>query len=373
MSIREEKDQEDDKDQDEKDDITYDDGVQIVKLEKPLMTDVSFVKEYDWSTSPENAVILCCSIRRSGKSVITHQIAYELRKRFKHCYLFSPTYNLQTLDGDRPLFYFVPKGNRYEKFDEGLLEDIINKQKEIYLSNNRLPKAQQRRPKVLVILDDILSDDECLNSPSIKNLCVNGRHYGISIMILVQELNSRNGFKTYLRNQTDIFISFRIFQESTRKMASENFLSIISRKDGESIINSITQEDYTAIIVDKSKKTHNYETFVFKYRAPEPKKIKDFIVGEEDKDFMADNNNFTENSLGFQLVGRNETNFVLKGSYLPKNIVRLDTEIGSKPLIKKIKYVGARAVARKRGYPESKLIGKKVDIEEPKKTKNKKK
>lgn len=176
MSSKEKDEDDDEKEIDEE--MTLNDDNEFVEYEplsKSIRTDVSWCKDYDINETPENFVMLVCAIRRSGKTVLVHDFFYHLRHRFDTAHLFSPTYELQKLDGERPIFYFIPKGNRYNEFDEEKLQGIIDKQKEIYLANERLPKNMRREPKCLIILDDILSDPECLHSPAIKNLCVNGR------------------------------------------------------------------------------------------------------------------------------------------------------------------------------------------------------
>jgi hypothetical protein len=241
--------------------------------------DISWVKTWDVNTIPENFFMLISSKRRSGKTYLLRYILKHIYKRFDKCYLMSETSHLQP---DDP-FYFVPKSNRIDHFDTGLIEDILRNQQVIIETNKKLDKKAQVKNKVLILLDDVINDPMIRKSSALKALATQGRHSTVSVILCSQTISSRSGFPAVIRTNCDIFICFILHDQFNRETCSEQYASVVSKKEGMKLINSITtSEPYMAAVFDLSKNNiKNYKDYVYKIKAPDnfyPK----FKIGNEE-------------------------------------------------------------------------------------------
>jgi len=244
-------------------------------------------------------VILIHAKRFSGKTVLIKDIVYNNRNKFDEVYVFSKTGNFTP---DKPFSYTE---NLYDHFDNELIGNIIETQKSEKMKQLKNPK--HRVKKILLIFDDIISDKNIRKSKNgeeinhINELACNGRHYNITMILSTQILDAKEGFSTVVRKNVDYFITFKIFGESTLKMAAENFLSLFSLKEGKKIIQEITNKvDYNCIIVEnyRSRQIKSYEDFCFEYIANidipqfefQKKTLKKYHLNDDDDDDDDDDN-----------------------------------------------------------------------------------
>ena len=75
------------------------------------------------------------------------------------------------------------------------------------LENATLPKAEQTDPRVLLILDDVISEREASGSHALQTLFVTGRHLKVCVILATQHVTSRT-YPPVLRNNTDVVICF---------------------------------------------------------------------------------------------------------------------------------------------------------------------
>lgn len=238
----------------------------IIDMEESQFIDVSNIKQWNPEDLPENFFMLIASKRRSGKTHLTRHILKPIKKRFKKAYLFSETAHLQIPDP----YDYIPEENRFDHFDEEAINGILKSQNLIKQQNKKLKKHLQVPHPVLIILDDVIADKACRSSISLKALATQGRHSDTSVICLSQTISARSGFPAVIRQNVDIFICFTLHDVFNRETASECYASIISKKEGMLLINSITQEKKYQVAVFDISKTHvkHYQDYVFKYIAP---------------------------------------------------------------------------------------------------------
>ena len=239
----------------------------LVEMEENQFIDTSKIKQWNPEDLPENFFMLMASKRRSGKTHLTRHILKPIKKRFKKAYLFSETAHLQIPDP----YDYIPEENRFDHFDEEAINGILKSQNLIKQQNKKLKKHLQVPNPVLIILDDVIADKAVRSSITLKALATQGRHSDISVICLSQTISARSGFPAVIRQNVDIFICFTLHDVFNRETASECYASIISKKEGMLLINSITQEKKYQVAVFDISKTHvkHYEDYVYKYTAPE--------------------------------------------------------------------------------------------------------
>lgn len=238
-----------------------------VEMTENEFMDVSNLKEWNPESIPENFFMLISSQRRSGKTWLVRHILKPLKKRFKKAFIFSETEHLQM---DNPYDY-IPEENHYSHFDEEVLGGILRSQNMIKQQNKKLKKHLQNPNPILIILDDVITDASVRRSNALKSLATQGRHSDVSVICLSQTISARFGFPSVIRTNVDIFICFTLHSVFNRETAAECYASIINKKEGMILINSITQEKpFQAAVFDLSiQHVKKYEDYVFKYIAPD--------------------------------------------------------------------------------------------------------
>jgi len=192
----------------------------------------------------------------------------QLQKRFDDAYLFSATASLQ-----EDTYSYIPKGNQYEELDTMVMSRIMDRQKRQKLDN---PKKLKH---ILFIIDDMIAEAAIRTDRTIMKLFVQGRHYGISVMVTSQVVGSRVSIPPEIRNNSEYILSFSLFSEPDRKILIERFGSITNAKEGIGFFKKITQEKWQCCIFDTTQSQANtLEEMMFKYQAPE--NIKKFMIGK---------------------------------------------------------------------------------------------
>lgn len=248
---------------------------------REIVTVTESFRQFNPEDLPNNFTFICASPRGSGKSYAMKHILGKIKKRFNHAYVFSETASVQ-----EDAYDFVPKENLFDSYDENAMRKIFDKQKEIGARNFGLKEKDKIKNDILIVLDDVITSKEFQNSKVAKEVFVQGRHVHISIIVLLQNLSSKDGAAVLLRKNADAFMSFSVYDFSTREMIAEVFGSIISKKDGLALISKITEErDYQAIVFllrdQKGKKMiKTYSDYVYTYVAPATPAA-DFFIGSK--------------------------------------------------------------------------------------------
>lgn len=247
------------------------------------------INYFDFNTLPENPTVLICAKRGSGKTHLLPHLIEPLHKKYKYecAYFISPTAEYQVKKEEDPFFY-IPKQNIINYFDENFVRNLLDKYGEIRKVENMKDKEDRVDRKVLLILDDIIGDSKATHSSVLTDLCTRGRHSNITLILLSQELSSRGGFNATMRRNIDLFVSFDIYDGATREMSGECFISKFNPNVGKMLLTKIPMlEAFMTVFVlcrhaDKEFQARKYSDYVFKYKAPS-KPPKHFVIGKDTK------------------------------------------------------------------------------------------
>ena len=116
----------------------------------------------------------------SGKSnlllnLLTRKQFY--KNYFDLIFFFSPSSKCD----DLPKYLQLPEKRVFDKFDEKSMIDILKTQEDIIKEN-----GIEKSPKILIILDDVQSEQRFLRSPIISTLFIRNRHLNISTWLCGQ-------------------------------------------------------------------------------------------------------------------------------------------------------------------------------------------
>lgn len=257
------------------------------KEEAEANEEMKLIKEFDFDGLPEHPTILIEGKRGSGKTFLLPHIVQHLHKKYKYdeAYLISQTARFNIKVEENPFFY-IPDGNIIDHFNEEFVKGIIESTEAVKLSDNQKEKHLRTNKKVLFILDDCIDDKNAVKSPTLKRICTRGRHSNITLILLSQVLSSHGGFDTVIRCNVDLCVLFDIYDEGTRRMAGDAFLSKFNPNVGKMLMTKIPMlEPYMTTFVlfrnaDTSFQPKRYSDYVYKYKAPD-KEVKKFIIGNK--------------------------------------------------------------------------------------------
>lgn len=211
--------------------------------------------------------------RGSGKTFLCSDLIYKMREGFDSIYLFSNTAHLQ-----KGVFDFIPSSNKIVGYDEDVLQSIVDKQKnQVMLSNSTGCDVK----KVIIVLDDVISNNKIRASPILNDLYISGRHLRILPILLSQSMGGKSGIPIIIRDNSDMVFSFYPSTVYDKKLIYERYLSMKDKTSAEQLIEDLTHERFSvmAIMNNKICQSRDYVDYVHSYKASE---IKPFKIGSSE-------------------------------------------------------------------------------------------
>jgi len=186
-----------------------------------------------------NSTVIFCAKRRSGKSTLLKHIVESEMNKFDKIFLFCPTEEINNFYSD-----VVKTDCIFNNYNEEWIENLI-KQMTNYYKNK---KANEKDKKVLLILDDCVSDVKLQSSNTFKKIFTRGRHIGISLVITTQYLNL---IPSVARTNADFVVVGQLNSQSIKLMCDEYKAGSISNKTFEKLYYSNTN-DYKFLVINNN-------------------------------------------------------------------------------------------------------------------------
>lgn len=192
--------------------------------------------------------------RRSGKSILTKDILYNLR-HIPVGIVISHTEKLLKF-----FCQFIPKMFIYDRYSKAILEKLLERQSEAVENN-------WKDPECFVLFDDCFSkDSEISRDEKINEIFFNGRHYKITFLMTMQ---SPRGLGTGTRSNIDYVFLFKTDNESDREIIFKNYAGVFPNKNiFRKIMDAVTQ-NYTCLVIDYTTGSNKLEDKIFFYKAEE--------------------------------------------------------------------------------------------------------
>lgn len=151
------------------------------------------------------SLILINGMQGCGKSHLIRFIMQKYRKKFNYGIVMSNT-SFDTQDSG---FNYIPQEFIYPEFSEEAITNLMNIQGKIVEK-----KGLDKTPHSFIILDDCLYDANQFNSPVLKKLCTQLRHFNITCIFSSQYCNAISSviranamsvfiFKSFTKRNTD--------------------------------------------------------------------------------------------------------------------------------------------------------------------------
>lgn len=205
--------------------------------------------------------ILAFGKRNSGKTTLMMALLYHMRKMFNCGIAVSPSYETVTR-----WCQFIPRGLVHDQFDETKNTEFLREIKRRY----RKRRKKGGTPRTMFeLIDDMGYDKKSMNSKLIKDMFMNGRQYGLFVLMLCQYMKSVG---PDIRSNTDLFFIFRINDEDMQKEIYKSFFSCVFRSFDEfqDIYLRCTAERGMCCVLDviRSNSATDWHDCVYWYKAP---------------------------------------------------------------------------------------------------------
>lgn len=181
--------------------------------------------------------------RGTGKTDISFDILYHLRSRFHFGCSMCPTLetNLRLLDGVIPSAWM---------YDQGYSEDQLQK----LLGICKGLKKRRKNPNALNYMDDCMADKKIFNKPLMRDIFMNGRHFGLTMMIAMQYLMD---IPIELRSQVDYLFLMRDDSHVNREKLWKYYFGMFRKFEDFNAVFEKCTENFGALVLDKTIPTSN--------------------------------------------------------------------------------------------------------------------
>jgi hypothetical protein len=226
--------------------------------------------KFDYDDLPPHPVICNLGKRRSGKTNLTRDQCYHYffrKAKYPNVILFSPTGSFNN-DYD-----FVPERFRYEAFDPGIIDALMERQKAIIKSD---PKA---KIDTLLIFDDIIRAEGSSSKAALSKLThlfTVSRHYRIAIIANLQYMKAQE-FNPTMRDNLDFLFVFSQSNHDTKLEIVKQWLAVGEKHEGLDVLQQTAQQ-YRTLVIDNTSKSSQLDELCFWYQADNVKRK--FVLGK---------------------------------------------------------------------------------------------
>jgi hypothetical protein len=182
----------------------------------------------------EGKRIMLCGKTGSGKSQLLRYILTENLDVFSKIFLISPTEKLNR-------FYskLLPPECIFDEFDDNWLDKLMKK-------ISSLAESGKELKPILLIFDDVGSENDFKKSKALQRVMVRGRHLKISVFITCQYIYQ---IPPIVRNQCDYIMCGQQNHQSQQILCDEYIYGNISPAEFKSLYNRSTT-DYNFFVIN---------------------------------------------------------------------------------------------------------------------------
>ena len=195
--------------------------------------------------------ILIVGKRGTGKTILTKDIMYHMRKKVDTGFLMTPTYDTQ-----KEFEECLPKSHIYNEYSLEVVKNLIGSMESLV--------EQGKERHILLTLDDCMYDKSIMKSKEIRELMMNGRHLRIPFINSVQYLMDLG---PDLRGQVDYVFCCREGSKSTREKLYKYFFGMFDKFSEFSMVMEKCTNNHEVLVLDATQSTNKLEDCIFYYKA----------------------------------------------------------------------------------------------------------
>ena len=209
------------------------------------------IRKFDPASIAPGRVCVIIGKRNTGKSVLVKDLMY-FRKAIPAGVVCSGTE-----EGNGFFRTWIPDIFIYHDFDKGAIERLIARQR-------KMCKKYGKADDVFIILDDCMYDKKFLREKCIRSLFMNGRHWGITLLMTAQYMMD---ISPDLRTNIDYVFLLRENIVQNRERLWKSFFGIFPTFDAFCAVMNECTENYECLVLDNTSKSNRVEDVVSWYKA----------------------------------------------------------------------------------------------------------
>jgi GTPase SAR1 family protein len=224
------------------------------KQKKKMASSKFMVKRFDLGSFKPDRAILCLGQTGSGKTTLIQHIAHQLflSKRITFGIAMTPSIDTQEM-----FRKFLPRCLVRREFNEAVLQALLDHQKDCLERTGVIHK-------VVVFLDDMNYDKSIFKTKVIRELFMNGRHLGITLVFSMQYMMDVG---PDIRGNTGYIFAFADRIRKNRQKLWENYFGMFSTFSGFDKTFHKCTENYECLVMDNTNRNNQLADTVFYFKA----------------------------------------------------------------------------------------------------------
>jgi len=192
----------------------------------------------------KDSVVLFVGKRGCGKSVLLKSLLK------KHAHEFNKIIAICPTDFNGGYQELIGENNTIQEFNDEYLKQIIDK-----MAKKNTGKVQKDKDfvRLLLILDDCVSDINPKKCPNLKKIIIAGRHYGISLLFTTQYIKE---IPPVVRNNADYLLVGQVNAQSFNVL-NEEFNTNKTKEEFRNMLMKI--KDYNFLVIKQTKGICSYK------------------------------------------------------------------------------------------------------------------
>lgn len=214
------------------------------------------LKKFDMKRIKDDQVVVLIGKRNTGKSFMTRDLLYY------HQDIPSGVVICPTEGANKFYTFMVPPIFIHKEYTPKITNDFVKRQQQLTFRIQAGEKNIDRR--AFLIMDDCLYDNDWKKDKRIREIFMNGRHWGIMFVLLMQYAI---GIPPNLRTNIDWVFILRDASYQNRKKLYECYASIFPTFDMFCQTMDQCTDSYGCLIIENCSKSNKLEEQVFWYKA----------------------------------------------------------------------------------------------------------
>lgn len=209
------------------------------------------LRKFDPSTIRDDKICIFIGRRGTGKSTLVTDILYHKR------HLPAGIVMSGTEDGNHHYKSFVPDIFIYGGYNRDAVVRLVERQKKII--------GAGKKSTVFFLMDDLMFDKGFLKDPLIREIFLNGRHWGIFVMLTTQYSLD---LPPAIRQNADYVFILRDNIKRSRESLYNSFCGMFPSLAVFNQVMDACTENYECLVVNTTATSNKIEDCVFYYKAP---------------------------------------------------------------------------------------------------------
>jgi len=241
------------------------------------------LKKFNMSMIRDDSVVVLIGKRNTGKSYLTKDLLFH-HQDLPAGTIISPTENANKFYTD-----FIPPIFIHDEYEPKITDEFIKRQKNL---KKRITVNGEKDidNRAFLIMDDCLYDNDWKKDKVIREIFMNGRHWGIFFLLSMQYAI---GIPPNLRSNIDWVFLLRENNFQNRKKLYENYAGMFYTFEMFCQTMDACTENFECLVIHNGAKSNKLEDQVYWYKADDHEEFK--VCCQEAWEFSEQNYNPEEN------------------------------------------------------------------------------